>query len=259
MAYRLFACTPFFLRRKIIMSLYTANHNITKLRTSNGRITELEINGQEVSLGAVAQKNKSVTIDVSTYISPVEITPTSPNEVMKKATVTLSNLGASTLYAWKNASSCIYTKQLFAEDTDNVVTISGSPLVKATTGDYKKEHNLDIWKIGDNFYNSDKTDGSEPPGTPGTEVTFENAKILIADNISGLVDGTWYAYNRTVAKYYYVASLSENGVVFGDRIDDESIALILFNTSQSLWNYVKYIPYNQGEGIDYNSDVYYFF
>jgi hypothetical protein len=239
------------------MSLYTANHNITKLRTSNGRITELEINGQEVSLGAVAQNNKSVTIDVSTYISPVEITPTSPNEVMKKATVTLSNLGASTLYAWKNASSCIYTKQLFAEDTDNVVTISGSPLVKATTGDYKKEHNLDIWKIGDDFYNSDKTAGSEPPGTPGTEVTFENTKILIADNISGLVDGTWYAYDRTRHNYFYVASLSENGVVYGEMITDESLGTILFNTSQSLWNYVKYIPYNQGEGIDYNSDVYY--
>lgn len=38
------------------------------------------------------ESNKAETIDVSTYASPVEVTPDSPNTVMRKATVSLSNI-----------------------------------------------------------------------------------------------------------------------------------------------------------------------
>ena len=38
------------------------------------------------------ETNKTATINVSEYTAPVEITPTSPNTAMAKATVTLSNI-----------------------------------------------------------------------------------------------------------------------------------------------------------------------
>ena len=38
------------------------------------------------------QNNKTATINVSTYTEPVEITPTSGKDAMKKATITLSNI-----------------------------------------------------------------------------------------------------------------------------------------------------------------------
>lgn len=42
--------------------------------------------------GADLEANKTATIDVSQYSGAVEITPTSGNDAMKKATVTLSNI-----------------------------------------------------------------------------------------------------------------------------------------------------------------------
>lgn len=42
--------------------------------------------------GADLEANKATTIDVSQYSGAVEITPTSGNDAMKKATVTLSNI-----------------------------------------------------------------------------------------------------------------------------------------------------------------------
>lgn len=57
--------------------------------------------------GADLEDNKTATIDVSTYTSPVEITPTAGKDGMKKATVTLSNIpsgGSATAYAWAMSS-----------------------------------------------------------------------------------------------------------------------------------------------------------
>ncbi|MBO7714212.1 MAG: hypothetical protein J6S85_11615 [Methanobrevibacter sp.] len=73
---------------------YDANYNITKLsKDGEGNIIELELNGKAVEIGsATLENNKTATIDVSTYTEPVEITPTSGKDGMKKATVTLSNI-----------------------------------------------------------------------------------------------------------------------------------------------------------------------
>jgi len=56
--------------------------------------------------GADLDNNKTATINVSTYTEPVEITPTSGKDGMKKATITLSNIpsGSGALYAWKKSS-----------------------------------------------------------------------------------------------------------------------------------------------------------
>lgn len=48
--------------------------------------------------GADLEDNKEVTIDVSTYTEPVEITPTAGKDGMKKATVTLSNIPSLPTY-----------------------------------------------------------------------------------------------------------------------------------------------------------------
>lgn len=57
----------------------------------------------EQGSSAKLDNNKTATINVSTYTEPVEITPTSGKDGMKKATVTLSNIPSTntvTFYAW---------------------------------------------------------------------------------------------------------------------------------------------------------------
>lgn len=72
------------------------------------------------------ETNKAVTIDASTYTEPVAVTPTSPNDAMKKVTVTLSNIKVK-LFAWKNDTAVIYTKTA-------TPTTSDKALVGASTG-----------------------------------------------------------------------------------------------------------------------------
>ena len=72
------------------------------------------------------EKNKAVTIDASAYTEPVEVTPTSPKDAMKKVTVTLSNIKVK-LFAWKNDTAVIYTKTA-------TPTTSDKALVGASTG-----------------------------------------------------------------------------------------------------------------------------
>lgn len=96
-------------------NFYDANYNVTKIRTNNGEVAELELNGKPVALASDVdlEDNKEVTIDVSAYTEPVEITPTSGKDGMKKATVTLSNIpspgGVSTLYCWSDGDNFCYT------------------------------------------------------------------------------------------------------------------------------------------------------
>ena len=120
------------------------------------------------------EKNKAVTIDASTYTEPVTVTPTSPNDAMKKVTVTVSNIPVSqtktqtitanttteivpdegkllskvtvttnvsaNIYAWKHSSDVIYTKT--AEPTT-----SDKALVGASTGLSESA----ITAVGDEF------------------------------------------------------------------------------------------------------------
>lgn len=120
------------------MELYV-NPTITGFRQEvDGTIKELKIGSNKedayaniIEQGASAKldKNKTATINVSTYTEPVEITPTAGKDGMKKTTVTLSNIpspsGVTTLYAWHTEIDLCYTttetpttsdKALYSED-----------------------------------------------------------------------------------------------------------------------------------------------
>ena len=85
------------------------------------------------------EKNKAVTIDVSAYTEPVAVTPTSPNDAMKKVTVTLSNIKVK-LFVFLYDTAVIYTKT--AEPTT-----SDKALVGASTGLSESA----ITAVGDEF------------------------------------------------------------------------------------------------------------
>ena len=111
------------------MKLY-ANPTITDFRQDvNGDIKMLKIgvdkedayaNIQGQAEGKV-ENNKTATINVSTYTEPVEITPTSGKNSMKKSTVTLSNIPVGQpLYIWNletGSDSVILAVGTFAEIT----------------------------------------------------------------------------------------------------------------------------------------------
>ena len=89
------------------MELYV-NPQITGFRQDvDGTIKELKIGSNkedayeniiEQGTSAKLDKNKTSTINVSTYTETVEITPTSGKDGMKKATVTLSNIPSASAY-----------------------------------------------------------------------------------------------------------------------------------------------------------------
>ena len=65
------------------------------------------------------ETNKEVTIDASTYSGAVEITPTSPNTAMAKATVTLSNIPHSDISGVYGAMASLYnTSFAFLSDVE---------------------------------------------------------------------------------------------------------------------------------------------
>ena len=197
------------------MPFFEGNYNITKLKKNvKGEIIQLEINHKNVPLNA-------------------------------------SGLG---LYAWKYSSSYIYSKELFVESVDNVTTYSGSPLAKATTGDYVAAHTNNIWKIGASFYNADMTSGSAPAGTAGTAVTV--AKVYIAAATSGgLTKDKWYTYTEEGEdiKYYLVSALTTDGVTLGTEVTGEGAETL----AEASFSDLKYVPYAEGEKIVYDSHNYY--
>jgi hypothetical protein len=73
------------------MGLYDANYNITKLKKSNGEVSELALNGVNIPLASDVkiEAKKEVTIKVSEYTEPVEIVPTEGKDGMAKVIVTL--------------------------------------------------------------------------------------------------------------------------------------------------------------------------
>ena len=82
--------------------------------------------------GADLENNKSATINVSTYESPVEVTPTSGKDGMKKATITLSNIPAIETSKAVSIDASTYTEPIEIEPTEGkdgmakvVVTLTG--------------------------------------------------------------------------------------------------------------------------------------
>ena len=70
---------------------HDAYYNVTKIRTEDGEVAELELNGKSVALAGDVkiQNKKEVTIKVSEYTEPVEITPSSGKDGIAKVIVTL--------------------------------------------------------------------------------------------------------------------------------------------------------------------------
>lgn len=93
------------------MNIFNANLEITKATVQGGEIKDLEINRQNVPLASSIkiETSKAVTIDASTYSSPVEVTPTAGKDAMEKVVVTLTNVSAiPTFYAWGLNSTPAY-------------------------------------------------------------------------------------------------------------------------------------------------------
>ena len=140
------------------MGFYDANYNITKLKKSGGKITEIALNGVDVPIGGDLEDNKAKTINVSTYTAPVEVTPTSGKDGMKKATITLSNIPSEVtkLYCWKQhagstLSNTLYTLSATPSTGDNYLESSdSSPLIElkeleeGTLTDYERDSDGDI-------------------------------------------------------------------------------------------------------------------
>lgn len=76
------------------MSIFNANLEITKATVQGGEIKDLEINRQNVPLASsvAIETSKAVTIDVSEYTEPIEITPTAGKDGIAKIIITLENI-----------------------------------------------------------------------------------------------------------------------------------------------------------------------
>lgn len=64
------------------------------------------------------QNNKTATINVSTYTEPVEVTPTSGKDAMKKATITLSNIPDIETSKAVSVDVSTYTEPIDIEPTE---------------------------------------------------------------------------------------------------------------------------------------------
>ncbi len=82
--------------------------------------------------GADLENNKAQTINVSTYSAPVEVTPTSGKDGMKKATITLSNIPEIETSKAVSIDASTYTEPIEIEPTEGkdgmakvIVTLTG--------------------------------------------------------------------------------------------------------------------------------------
>lgn len=140
------------------MAIFNANLEVTKATVQGGEIKELEINRQNVPLASsiAIETSKAVTIDASTYSSPVEVTPTAGKNAMAKVVVTVTNISANpTFYAWGNG------------DTPEYYSISATP----AEGDIVHEKGYDTGEISPD---------SEAISATGTDET--GAYITVGEN-----------------------------------------------------------------------------
>lgn len=101
----------------------------TSKNTSTGKYeVDIKTNGVVAELEA----NKEVSIDVSNYSEPVEITPSSGKDGMEKATITLENVpnGGSVLPCYKKTigtPSSYYPEYIYAAKVYNDGGLEGEP------------------------------------------------------------------------------------------------------------------------------------
>ena len=115
------------------------------------------------------EANKEVTIDVSTYTDPVEITPTQGKEGMEKVTVSLSNIpsgGSATVYGWETDADI---------DTDVYLNISTAPNDLADMEDIKelvRRPVLQVQAFSDDMTYTYVSDTQFIIGLRGNNITF---------------------------------------------------------------------------------------
>lgn len=93
------------------MNIFNANLEVTKATVQDGEIKELEINRQNVPLASsiAIETSKAVTIDASTYSSPVEVTPTAGKDAMEKVVITITDVSTNpSFFAWGDDNSVYY-------------------------------------------------------------------------------------------------------------------------------------------------------
>lgn len=91
----------------------------TNKNTSTGKY---EVDIKTTGVVAELEANKEVSIDVSNYSEPVEITPSSGKDGMEKTTITLTNISSgATAYAWIGTSTdnkLVYTNYSVAPNNN---------------------------------------------------------------------------------------------------------------------------------------------
>lgn len=150
------------------MNIFNANLEVTKATVQGGEIKDLEINRQNVPLASSVkiETSKAVTVDVSTYTEPIEVTSTVGKDAMAKAVVTLTNIPPSaddpSFYAWKSSdleAAAYYSlsatpavgekvRRAGYEDTD----IAGSANAYSVTATGTDDDGFYITVDGDNYY-----------------------------------------------------------------------------------------------------------
>ncbi len=169
------------------MTIFNANLEVTKATVQGGEIKDLEINRQNVPLASSVklETNKAKTINVSTYTAPVEITPTTGKDGMKKATVTLSNIptASGTLYAWAHDTNKYwYTttptipESDFSEFLSKVILSVGNGAALAYQDVYSEDESYA--KVSDTSWTRTYDDG-------GTETTVTFTRDATKDLVVG--------------------------------------------------------------------------
>ena len=131
-----------------------------KVDPTSQQISEVYINGEKLETASpvTVEDNKTATINVSTYTRPVEITPTSGNDAMAKATVTLSNIPSGsapdyltqvTLYGGGPSGLQAFIEDTDAmEEDDYIGTFSGILYVKSDYSLIKTDYTVHVDACG---------------------------------------------------------------------------------------------------------------
>ena len=86
------------------------------------------------------EDNHAVSVNASTYTQPVEVTPASGKEGMKKCTITLTNIPSGKLFAFGTAEGVVYLTEVPSADTASVdVYVPATTGLSKTTGSYTAE------------------------------------------------------------------------------------------------------------------------
>lgn len=88
------------------------------------------------------EDNHAVSVNASTYTQPVEVTPASGKEGMKKCTITLTNIPSGKLFAFGTAEGVVFLSSIPADDAENIdVFVPATTGITKATGSYTKESN----------------------------------------------------------------------------------------------------------------------